>query len=162
MVTEEPVLALPDISKPFEVHTDVSDIALGGVLVQGGHPVAYESRKLNATERRYSAQEKELMAIVHCLRTWKHYLLGSKFLVKTDNAAASHILTQPKLSAKQARWQEFLAEFDMEIEYRSGRTNQVADALSRRADLARLAQIAQQSASQVSTTIKEQIKEHFG
>ena len=110
--------------------------------MQEGHPVAYESRKLNSTERRYSAQEKELLAIVHCLRTWKHYLLGSKFLVKTNNSAASHILTQSKLSAKQARWKEFLAEFDMEIEYRSGRTNRVADALSRRADLASLVQIA--------------------
>ena len=81
--------------------------------------------------------------------------------MKTDNSAASYILTQPKLSAKQARWQEFLAEFDMEIEYRSGRTNQVADALSRRADLASLAQIAQQSASRVSSNIQEQIKEHL-
>ena len=70
-----------------------------------------------------------------------------------DNSAASHIPTQPKLSAKQARWQELLAEFDMEIEYRSERTNQVADALSIRVDLASLAQIAKQSASRVSTTV---------
>ncbi|XP_022857861.1 uncharacterized protein LOC111378821, partial [Olea europaea var. sylvestris] len=53
-----PILALPDMAKPFEVHTDASDFALGGVLMQG-HPIAYESRKLNQTERRYSAHEKE-------------------------------------------------------------------------------------------------------
>lgn len=59
-VMEEPVLRLPDHSKPFEVHTDASDFAIGGVLVQEGHPIAYESRKLNDTERRYSVHEKEM------------------------------------------------------------------------------------------------------
>lgn len=55
----DPVLALPDVTKPFEVQTDASDFALGGVLLQEGHPVAYESRKLSDAERRYTAQEKE-------------------------------------------------------------------------------------------------------
>ena len=49
---DDPVLQLPDYTKPFEVHTDASDYAIGGVLVQQGNPVAYESRKLNETERR--------------------------------------------------------------------------------------------------------------
>jgi len=53
-VTEEPVLTLPEFSKPYEVHTDASDFAIGGMLMQEGHPVAYESRKLNDTERRYT------------------------------------------------------------------------------------------------------------
>ena len=78
---KDPVLALPTISKPFEVQTDASDYALGGVLVQEDHPVAYESRKLSEAERRYTAQEKELLAVIHCLRVWRHYLLGSKFVV---------------------------------------------------------------------------------
>ena len=73
-VTEEPVLALPDFSEPYEVHTDASDFAIGGVLMQEGHSVAYESRKLNDTERRYTVQEKEMTAVVHCLRAWRHYL----------------------------------------------------------------------------------------
>lgn len=74
------------------------------------HGLAYESRKLNDTERRYTVQEKEMTAIVHCLRTWRHYLLG--IVVKTDNVATSYFQTQKKLSPKQARWQDFLAEFD--------------------------------------------------
>ncbi|RVW69261.1 Retrovirus-related Pol polyprotein from transposon 17.6 [Vitis vinifera] len=108
-VTEE-VLALPDHTKVFEVHTDASDFAIGGVLMQDRHPIAFESRKLNDTERRYTVQEKEMTAIIHCLRTWRHYLLGSHFIVKTDNVATSYFQTQKKLSPKQARWQDFLAD----------------------------------------------------
>ncbi|RVW72184.1 Transposon Ty3-I Gag-Pol polyprotein [Vitis vinifera] len=74
-VTEEPVLALPDHTKVFE---------------------------LNDAERRYTVQEKEMTVIIHCLRTWRHYLLGSHFIVKTDNVATSYFQTQKKLSPKQA------------------------------------------------------------
>lgn len=88
-MSKDPVLALPDIGKPFEIQTDASDFALGGVLLQDGHPIAYESRKLNQAERKYAAHEKELLAVVHCLRTWRHYILGSRFVVKTDNTAVS-------------------------------------------------------------------------
>ncbi|KAK2982711.1 hypothetical protein RJ640_002395 [Escallonia rubra] len=135
-VTEEPVLALPDHTKVFEVQTDASDFAIGGVLIQEGHPIAFESRKLNDTERRYTVQEKEMTAVVHCLRTWRHYLLGSRFLIKTDNIATSYFQSQKKLSPKQARWQDFLAEFDYVMEYKPGKANLVADALSRKAELA--------------------------
>ncbi|KAL0445910.1 UNVERIFIED_CONTAM: Retrovirus-related Pol polyprotein from transposon [Sesamum latifolium] len=69
MVTDL-VLALPGMSKPFVVETDASDFALGGVLMQDGHPVAFESRKLKDVERHYSVHEKELLAVVHCLRLW--------------------------------------------------------------------------------------------
>ncbi|KAI5667977.1 hypothetical protein M9H77_17830 [Catharanthus roseus] len=99
-----PVLSLPDYSKSFEVHTDASDFAIGGVLMQDGHPIAYESRKLNETERRYTVQEKEMTAIIHCLRVWRHYLLGSRFVIMTDNIATSYFQTQKKLSPKQARF----------------------------------------------------------
>ncbi|KAK8948956.1 hypothetical protein KSP39_PZI005193 [Platanthera zijinensis] len=135
-MSTEPVLSLPDFGKEFEVQTDASDFAIGGVLMQDGHPIAYESRKLNETERRYTVQEKEMTTIIHCLRVWRHYLLGAKFVVKTDNVATSYFQTQKKLSAKQARWQDFLAEFDYTLEYKPGKANVVADALSRKAGLA--------------------------
>ena len=161
-VMEDLVLVLPDATKPFEVQTDASDFALGGVLLQEGHPIAFESHKLSEAERKYTAQEKELLAVIHCLRTWRHYLLGSKFLVKTDNSSVSHFLTQPKLTPKQARWQEFLAEFDFQFEHKAGHTNQVADALSRKADLAALKVLASLSNSAVATTVRQRIKESLG
>ena len=106
--------------------------------MQDGHPVAYESRKLQDRERRYPIHEKEMIAIIHCLHVWWHYLIGKLFVVKTDNVAASYFSSQPKLSAKQARWQDFLADFDMTIEYRPGRHNAVTDALSKKGQLATL------------------------
>ncbi|KAK2968517.1 hypothetical protein RJ640_007427 [Escallonia rubra] len=141
-MSEDPVLALPDVSKSFEVHTDASDFALGGVLMEECHPVAYESRKLNEEERRYMTHEKELLVVVHCLRVWRHCLLGLSFIVRTDNTAVSHFLSQSKLTSKQARWQELLAEFNFILEYRAGSTNSIADALSRRAELDQVALMA--------------------
>ncbi|GJR85442.1 cytochrome P450 78A7-like protein [Tanacetum coccineum] len=139
-VMEEPVLRLPDVTMPFELHTDASDFAIGGVLMQDGHPIAFESQKLNETERKYTVQEKEMTAVVHCLRIWRHYLLGSRFVIKTDNIATSYFQTQKKLSPKQARWQDFLAEFDYQLEYKPGKANVVADALSRKAEFAAITQ----------------------
>ncbi|CAL1372707.1 unnamed protein product [Linum trigynum] len=153
-VIKEPVLVLPNPTLAYEVQTDASDFAIGGVLMQEGHPIAFESRKLSETERRYTVQEKEMTAVVHCLRTWRHYLLGSKFVVKTDNVATSYFLTQKKLTPKQARWQDFLAEFDFVMEYNPGKANSVADALSRKSAAA--------SISQPTFPLKERIVEGLG
>ncbi|KAH9753791.1 Endonuclease [Citrus sinensis] len=152
-ISEEPVLALPDHTKPFEVQTDASNFAIGGVLTQEGLPIAFESRKLNDTERRYTVQEKEMTAIIHCLRVWRHYLLGSHFTIMTDNVATRYFQTQKKLSPKQARWQDFLAEFNYRLEYKLGKANVVADAPSRKAELATL------SMSQPKSDIVSRIKE---
>ena len=130
------MLALPDHTKVFKVHTNASEFAIRGVLMQERHPIAFESRKLNDTERRYTVQEKEMTTIIHCLRTWRHYLLGSHFIVKTNNVATSYFQTQKKLSPKQVRWQDYLAEFDYTLEYKLGIANHVADALSCKVELA--------------------------
>ena len=74
--------------------------------------------------------------VVHCLRTWRHYWLGSKFVIKIDNAATSYCQTQMKLTTKQARWQDFLAELDYIMEYEPGCANLVVDAFSRNGELA--------------------------
>ncbi|KAL0411417.1 UNVERIFIED_CONTAM: hypothetical protein Slati_3731400 [Sesamum latifolium] len=158
-MVRDPMLALPDMSKPFVVETDVSDFAVGGVLMQDGHPVAFESRKLKDVERCYSVREKELLVIVHCLRLWRHYLLGSPFVVKTDNTAVSHFITHPKLTSRQAHWQKLLSEFHFVLEYRVGSRNHVADALGRRANLASLGSVAALSSSAVVTSIRDEAHE---
>ena len=63
--------------RPFKVYMDASDYAIGGMLMQDKHPIAYKSRKLNSVEWLYTVHEREMTDIVHCLRTWHHYLLGS-------------------------------------------------------------------------------------
>ncbi|CAH1415271.1 unnamed protein product [Lactuca virosa] len=102
-VTKEPVLKLPDYSKPFLVQTDGSDFAIGGFWIQEEHLMAYESRKLNETEQRYHVHDKEMIAIINCLRVWRHYLLGSWFIIQTDNVATSYFQNQKKLNPKQAQ-----------------------------------------------------------
>ena len=99
-MTKGLVLGLVDITKSFEIETDTSDFALGSVLIQERHPIAYESRKLNDAERRYTVSEKKMLAVVHCLRVWRQYLLGSQFIVKTDNSIICHFFDQSKLTAK--------------------------------------------------------------
>ena len=121
------MLRLPDFELPFKVHTDAYNKAISGVLVQEKHPVADKSKKLNDAEQKCSAHEKEMIVVVHCLLTWRVYLLGPKFVVRTDNVANIFFNTHKKLSPKQARWEELLQEYDFVWERRH---NQVVDALS--------------------------------
>lgn len=95
MISAEPNLQLSEFDKPFEVHTGASWRALGGVLIQDGRPVAFDGQKLIEAEERYSTHEKEMLPVVHCLRIWWQYFLGTKFTLLTDNVA-NHILSITK------------------------------------------------------------------
>ena len=134
-LTAAPVLLVANPNQPFTVTTDASDYAIGAVLSQnqgrGDQPIAYESRKLSPHELNYAIHEKELLAIVHALRTWRTYLEGRHFTVITDHASLEYIKTQHNISRRQARWLETLQAHDFEVKYRPGKTNVVADALSR-------------------------------
>ena len=132
LLTRAPLLRTPDETLPYEVVTDASDLGLGAVLLQEGHPVAFESRKLNGAELNYTVTEKEMLGVVHALRVWRCYLEGADFTVYTDHVSNTFFQTQPNLSRRQARWSEFLQRFvPFAWEYRKG-TRNVADALSRR------------------------------
>jgi len=135
-----PVLLLPDSTKPFVVTTDASDFAIGAVLTQdqgkGEQPVAYESRKLSSAERNYAVHEKELLAIIHAIRTWRMYLEGQKFMVITDHASLEYIKTQNNLSRRQARWLETLQAHDFKVKYHLSKTNVVTNTLSKQPYLA--------------------------
>ena len=82
------------------MYTDTSDKVIGGVQVQEGDPIAFKGRKLHGAKLIYLTHEKEKLAIVHSLRAWRYYLLGSKFIVKMDNVANNYFQTQKKLSFK--------------------------------------------------------------
>ena len=83
-MTTLPVLALPDWNLPFIIETDASEIALGAVLSQNGHPIAFFSKKLSNRAKTKSIYERELMAVVLSVQKWRHYLLGRKFTIISD------------------------------------------------------------------------------
>jgi RNase H-like domain found in reverse transcriptase/Integrase zinc binding domain/Chromo (CHRromatin Organisation MOdifier) domain len=138
MITSAPVLRSPDQSKPFVVTTDASGFAIGAELSQEFEgklqPIAFMSKKLSPAERNYPVHEQELLAVIQAIREWKCYLDGRKFKVNTDHKSLIYLQKQPHLSSRQTRWVEFLAQFDFEMQYKSGKLNTVADALSRRSD----------------------------
>jgi len=137
-VSSAPVLIVPDPNKPYTVVTDASGFAIGAALCQdhrnGQQPCSYISRKMNNHEMNYPVHEQELLAIIHALREWRHYLHGSQFTVVTDHRSLQYLQTQPHLSARQVRWSEFVQRFDFVVTYQAGKENHVADALSRRPD----------------------------
>jgi RNase H-like domain found in reverse transcriptase/Reverse transcriptase (RNA-dependent DNA polymerase)/Integrase zinc binding domain/Integrase core domain/gag-polyprotein putative aspartyl protease len=137
-LTTAPILCLPDCSKPFILECDASKFAIGQILCQGEgrdrRVVAFESRKMSPAEVNYPVHDQELLSVVHGLRKWRHYLHGGKVRVITDNWATKFLLTKPELNKRQAGWLDFIQEFNLEIIYRPGKDNTVADALSRRPD----------------------------
>jgi hypothetical protein len=100
ILVKAPMLKLPNFDRDFEIHSDASDFAIGGVLMQEGRPVAFESKKLNKTEQRWPTHEKEMWAVIHCFKTWGHYIGSKDVVVWTDNVTLKYFFTQPKLSSK--------------------------------------------------------------
>ena len=97
----KPLLIIHDLKKPFEVQCDACGESLGAVLLQEGHPIAYESRWLESQEQVLAIYGKELLAIILAMSSWKHYLLGTPFLLHTDHQSLKYFMTQTKLSEKK-------------------------------------------------------------
>ena len=118
------------------VTCDASDWQIGTCLSFGGtwetaRPVAWDSVQLSQAEKNYPTQEKEMLTIVRALKKFCADLLGTRFTVDTDHRTLECFQGQRDLSRRQARWQEFLAEYDFEIAYVKGSDNTVADLLLR-------------------------------
>jgi hypothetical protein len=131
-LTTAPVLAQPDIEKPFDVYCDASGISLGCVLMQEDRVIAYASRQLKHHEEHYPTHDLELAAMVHALKNWRHYLLGNTCHIYTDHKSLKYIFTQSELNMRQRRWLELIKDYDLEVHYHPGKANVVVDALSRK------------------------------
>ena len=88
-----PLLVLLDLKKTFEVHCDALGDSLGAVLSQEGHPIAYEICQLQPQEQSLGIYEKELLVVIHALDSWKHYLLGTPFIIRTDHQSIKYFMT---------------------------------------------------------------------
>ena len=102
------------------------------ILMQGGHPIAFESWKLLPHERWYSIYDKEMLAIMHALAKFWQYLVGNRFRVRIDHNNLRFFLEQKQLQERQQKWISKIQAYDFDIEYVKGKNNVVADALSRR------------------------------
>ena len=94
--------------------------------------IFYESRKLKKRENNYGTCDLELATKVHPLKIWRHYLLGRRFELKTNHVSLKYLFYQPSLNSRQARWLEFLCEFDFKIKHLKSKENKVGDSLSRK------------------------------
>ena len=139
-LTEAPILALADQDKPFSVVCDASDFAIGCALLQKddtgkNRVISYQSRQLKPAERNYPVHDKELLAMKYALVKFRIYLLGSKpFVIYTDHASLRTAVKTPHLSQRMARWLSYFSEYNFTVEYKPGKANHLADALSRRPD----------------------------
>ena len=134
-LTTTPILAFPSMQEQFILYTDASLSAMGAVLaqVQDGkeRAICYASKALSKSQVNYSATKRELLAVVHFTRHFKHYLLGRKFILRTDHSALRWLHNFKDPDGLVARWLEKLAQFDYVVEHRPGKSIGHADGLSR-------------------------------
>ena len=143
MVSTAPVLMMADPSKPFILASDASDFAGSAVLLQEDnnnvrHPVSFFSRKFTASEFKWSTRDKECRAMLDAINHWNYYLKGRFFSVETDHHSLKYLRTQKdvsKLSLRQERLLDDLANFNFKVHHIPGKLNAGADGLSRLAEL---------------------------
>ena len=138
LLCHAPVLAAPDLSKPFKLAVDASAFGSGAVLFQTGedgldHPVSFFSKKFNRYELNYSTIEKEALGLMQALQHYEVYLKGhpEPISVLTDNNPLTFIHHMKSANQRILRWSLTLQEFNLSISHIPGTDNVIADALSR-------------------------------
>ena len=144
-----------DTEKPSRIETDASDLAIGACLIQEykgkQHPVAYILRKLSLAEQNYDIYNKELLAIVAALETWRVYAKGSlDITIFTNYKNLLHFIIIKQLNRRQVRQSELLGQYKFKIQYIPGKENRRADALSRRSDYIKIKEIFNSSILKVN------------
>jgi len=141
MCSNYPVLHTPDWTKQFVMETDASGYALGVVIAQefkdGIHPIAFHSRSLLPAEKNYDAHDKELAGVIFGFKCSRPLFLGATHAIRvqTDHKNLQYFHDPCKITGRQARWTEFLQDFDYTLEHIPRSTNTVADLLLQRKDL---------------------------
>ncbi|GBG82263.1 hypothetical protein CBR_g34547 [Chara braunii] len=140
LASEQVALSAPcfndEVGRAFILETDGGPLAVGGVLIQRDEeererPIRFESRTLNSAERRYSQFKKEVLSILHCLKTFQAYLFGRRFILRLDPMNVAGALKNYKpIDPVVGRWVGFIWQFDYKIERIAGIRNK-ADGLSR-------------------------------
>jgi hypothetical protein len=120
-----PILGFPDENgSQFILDTDASAEVISGIIsqVQNGHErvLAYGSKVLNAAQQNYCTTKRELLAIVHFVQHYKHYLLGKKFLIRSDHKSLTYLQKFKEPEGLLARWISILGLYEFEIQYREG------------------------------------------
>lgn len=140
LLSERPLLVYPNFTQPFTLETDASVIGLGScpkpitlasVHGTGLQPVAYASKVNDPVVARYSITELECLAVVWAIKYFRPFLNGQTFTIRTGHAALKWLMTASDLAGRLHRWALILQEYQFNVEYRSGKFNVVADALSR-------------------------------
>jgi len=147
LLLQAPVLSFPDFSLPFYVATDASNVGIGVVLFQlpKGMPaptslagvskdaryISFMARTLQQSERKYSATQKELLAIVFALKKFHYFLWGRHFNLYTDHRALTYLHSQKDLNQMLTAWQDVLFDYNFSVRYLPGARNILPDHLSR-------------------------------
>jgi hypothetical protein len=127
-----PLLQMPDFSKRFVVDCDASSAGFGAVLHQGDGTIAFFSRAVAPHHQKLPAYERELIGLIKAVHNWRPYLWGRAFTVRTDHYSLKFLLDQWLSTIPQHTWVSKLFGYDLTVEYRPGKLNGAADALSRR------------------------------
>ena len=134
-LTSAPMLALPNSTDAFILDTDASDYAIGAELLQlqegKERVIAFGSLALTKEQRRYCTTRKELLAVIRFTRQYRHYLLGQKFVLRTDHSSLQWLLNFKQPQGQLARWLEELSQYNVYIQHRPGKKHLNADAMSR-------------------------------
>ncbi|GJV91167.1 putative reverse transcriptase domain-containing protein [Tanacetum coccineum] len=117
MLWDASILALLEGTNDFVVYCDTSNQGFGCVLMQRNKVIAYASRQLKTHEKDYTTHDLELGAVVFSLKTWRHYLYGTRSVIYTDHKSLQHIFDQKELNMRQRRWIELFSDYDCEIRY---------------------------------------------
>ena len=138
MLTSAPVVALPrfeDDAAPFILDTDASDSGIGACLLQvqdgGERVISFASATLTKSQKNYSVTKRELLAVVTFVTHFRHFLLGRKFVLRTDHSSLQWLLNFRDPQGMLARWLETLGNFQFSVVHRPGLAHGDADGMSR-------------------------------